>query len=203
VTKRGATRKPVYKKSYIALFVCFSTNAVHLESVSNLSAYAFLAALRQFVSRRGLPNSLYSDNGSNFVAVDSDLKEAYALLDSQPAKQKVATYLADHRVSWKRIPARAPNFGGLWETAVRSAKRLLKKATVNLTLSFEEFSTFILQVEAIMNGRPVVPLDAPTDDGSEALSPGHFLVGRALVSLPPHLTSRKPTSSIRRWNLLQ
>jgi len=91
--------KPVYEKSYIALFVCFSTHAVHLETLSNLSADAFLAGLRLFVSRRGLPKTLYSDNGSNFVAVDSNLREAYAFLDSQLAKQKEATYLADHRVS--------------------------------------------------------------------------------------------------------
>ena len=184
----------------MALFVCFSTRAIHLEAVSDLSADSLMAALRRFVFRRGLPQTIYTDNGTNFVAVDSDLKAAYALLDTPPTKQKVAVYRAEHTVTWKRIPARAPNFGGLWETAVHSDKRLLKKATYNLSLTFKEFDTVMTQVEAILNNRPVVPLETPAEDRTGPLTPGHFLIGTALCSLPNNLTSRKPT---RHWNLLQ
>ena len=65
--KKGHTRKPVHIKAYICLFVCLSTKAIHLEVISDLTTPAFLGGLRRFVSRRGCPQVIHSDNGSNFV----------------------------------------------------------------------------------------------------------------------------------------
>ncbi len=53
--KWGYTRKPVYIDSYICVFICMATKAVHIEMVLNLSTADFLATLRRFISRRGLP----------------------------------------------------------------------------------------------------------------------------------------------------
>ncbi|KAG5884223.1 hypothetical protein JTB14_011712 [Gonioctena quinquepunctata] len=61
-------------KAYISLFICFVTKAVHFELVTDLSKDAFLLALKRFVSRRGLPTLINSDNGTNFVAANNDLK---------------------------------------------------------------------------------------------------------------------------------
>ena len=108
-----------------------------------------------------------------------------------------------HRIQWKRIPARSPNFGGIRETGVRLAKRHLKKMTNNLTFTYEECNTILAQVEAVLNSRPIAPLVAISEEGLEALTPGHFLVGRALQSLPTHMASSNRVSSIKRWNLLQ
>lgn len=57
-------------KGYICLFVCFTTKAIHLEPVSDLSTPAFMAALSRFIARRGCPLNMYSDNGKNFVGAD-------------------------------------------------------------------------------------------------------------------------------------
>ncbi len=54
----GHTRKPVLVKAYLALFVCLATKAVHLEIVSDLTTEAFLASLKRFISRRGLPTEI-------------------------------------------------------------------------------------------------------------------------------------------------
>ncbi|XP_017490770.1 PREDICTED: uncharacterized protein LOC108378971 isoform X1 [Rhagoletis zephyria] len=61
-------------KGYVCLFVCFSTKAIHLEATSDLSTQSFLAAFSRFVSRRGCPKNVYSDNGTNFVGASRALK---------------------------------------------------------------------------------------------------------------------------------
>ena len=70
--KVGAIRKPTYCKAYAAIFVCLSTESCHIELVSDLSAEAFLAALRRFVSRRGKPSQIWSDNASCFHRANKD-----------------------------------------------------------------------------------------------------------------------------------
>ncbi|KAL6418611.1 hypothetical protein ACFW04_011957 [Cataglyphis niger] len=82
-------------KAYIAVFVCFSTKAVHLEVVSDYSADAFLAALRRFTARRGLCRSLQSDCGTNFVGADAQLRAFFTA--SNPAQRRIADQLANDR----------------------------------------------------------------------------------------------------------
>ena len=132
-----------------------------------MSAEALLPALRQFLSRRGLPRVIQTDNGTNFVSIDSNLKALYQTLDKQGSQQQISSYLSSHRIQWKRIPARFPNFGGIWETGVRSAKRLLKKMTNNLTFTYEEFNTILTQVEAVLNSRPIAPLETISEESLE------------------------------------
>ena len=61
------------QKAYILIFVCFSTKAIHIGLVSALTTSAYIAGLKRFVSRRGLPCTIYSDNGTNFIAACNDL----------------------------------------------------------------------------------------------------------------------------------
>ncbi len=80
--KAGHTRRPVKLKSYICIFVCFAVKAVHIEAVSDLTTEAFLAALKRFVSRRGVPEEIHSDNGTNFQGASRELQDLYQLLSS-------------------------------------------------------------------------------------------------------------------------
>ncbi|XP_011699154.1 PREDICTED: uncharacterized protein LOC105456646 [Wasmannia auropunctata] len=57
-TSKGRGHKA--HKGFLAIFVCLSTRAVHLEVVSDYTTEAFLAAFQRFVSRRGLCITLYS-----------------------------------------------------------------------------------------------------------------------------------------------
>jgi len=60
------------KKAWIAIFVCFSTKAIHLELTDDLSSMSFMATLRCFMSRRGKCAKLYSDNGINFIGAQKE-----------------------------------------------------------------------------------------------------------------------------------
>ncbi|KAL0902136.1 hypothetical protein ABMA27_000080 [Loxostege sticticalis] len=74
-------------KSYLAIFICSSIKACHLELVTALSSEAYLAALNRFISRRGKPQSITSDNGTNFVGTFNELSGflVQSDLESQPS----------------------------------------------------------------------------------------------------------------------
>ncbi|XP_077280835.1 uncharacterized protein LOC143907757 [Temnothorax americanus] len=124
-TRTASGRGHQSKKSYVALFVCLTTKAVHLELVSDYSSFAFLAAYQRFVSRRGLPHSMYSDNGTTFQGADRELSAAYAKAIRDP---NVINLLATDQTAWHFVPPAAPHFGGLWEAAVKSMKHHLKRS---------------------------------------------------------------------------
>jgi hypothetical protein len=73
--KQGGKRSKTLVKCCVALFVCLSTKAIHLELVSELCIEVYIASLLRFMSRRGLYNNIYSANGSNFFGAGKELKK--------------------------------------------------------------------------------------------------------------------------------
>jgi hypothetical protein len=69
-------------KAYICIFVCMAIKAVHIELVCDLTTDSFLNALKRFITRRGLCCNIYSDNATNFVGANKQLKEFYQFLTS-------------------------------------------------------------------------------------------------------------------------
>ncbi|XP_075163365.1 uncharacterized protein LOC142235999 [Haematobia irritans] len=187
-------------KMFIAVFVCFTSKAVHLELVSNLTSECFLLCFKRFVSRRGLPSKVLCDNGTNFVGADRKLKELYRKLTNG----ELVSQAAKMEVEFSFIPPRAPHFGGLWEAAVKSAKYLLIRAIGSALLSVEEFQTVLVEVEAVLNSRPITPLSTDPNDGA-VLTPAHLLIGGDLLSLPQEFVEDVPDcklGSLRRWQQL-
>ncbi|GFU21746.1 integrase catalytic domain-containing protein [Trichonephila clavipes] len=74
---------------------------------------------------------------------------------------------------------RSPNFGGLWETAIKSFKYYLKRVMRGINLTYEEFLTVIVQIEGMLNSRLLCPLSA-NENAFEVLTPAHFLINRSL-----------------------
>ncbi|XP_015120060.1 uncharacterized protein LOC107043207 [Diachasma alloeum] len=149
-------------KGYVAVFVCFSTKAVHLELVTELATEAFLAALSRFTARCGLCSQLFSDNGTNFVGASREFEEVYEFLSR--AEPEISTALSQRRIEWNFIPPHSPPFGGLWEAAVKVMKWHLHTVTQGRVLTFEEYSTLLTEIEAILNSKPLTPL---TNDPSD------------------------------------
>jgi len=188
-------RKTREYKVYISVFVCMTVKAVHLEIVSDLSTPAFLAALDRFVARRGLPSDIYSDCGTNFVGASKQLRKFFA-------DAKVQDHLSSHfPCSWHFNPPSAPHFGGLWEAAVKSMKKLLIRVVGVHTLTYEELVTVVCRIESVLNSRPLTPL-SPDPGDLESLTPGHFLIGQPLLCVPEPNVSDNSSSLTSRWKLL-
>ena len=202
LVKRGNPRKPTLVKTYVCLFLCFSTKATHLELVSDLTTDAFLAALTQFVARRGVPETILSDNGTNFVGAKNELSDLFSMIQEQQTQDAVHHFSAIRSIRWKFSPSQSPHFGGMWEAGVKSMKLLLRKYVGYHHLSFEELSTVLTEVEATLNSRPLMPVHSTTPDGSEILTAGHFLIGRPLLSLPTKVYLGNKICNLRRWNLV-
>ncbi|XP_071052597.1 uncharacterized protein [Onthophagus taurus] len=178
-------------KSYLCIFVCAVTKAVHLELVTDLSSDAFLAALRRFVARRGRCIRIFSDRGTNFVGAYNQMLQI-----AQQAGGRLG-------IEWLFNPPAAPNFNGLTEAGVKSVKTHLKRVVGNQILTFEEFYTVLTQIESVLNSRPLCPLSSDPND-CQALTPGHFLVLTPLnTEIPCKDFQDTPSNRLSRWELLQ
>ncbi|XP_071052908.1 uncharacterized protein [Onthophagus taurus] len=178
-------------KSYISVFVCTSTKAIHLELVSDLSTEAFIAALRRFTSRRGQCTLILSDQGTNFVGTYNRLQEM----------AKISGQRLEH--TWQFHPPGAPHFNGLAEAGVKSVKSHLIRVIEDQKLTLEEIYTVLTQIEAILNSRPLSAITKDPND-LQPLTPAHFLL------LEPQNTSvldldctQLPLNRLDRWKLLQ
>nr|XP_042896709.1 uncharacterized protein LOC122269122 [Parasteatoda tepidariorum] len=198
LTKPNLKRSKVVIKSYIAIFICFSTKATHFEVVSDLTTDAFLACLRRFISRRSKPSIIWSDNASNFKGARNVLNSMLELCQSNSVKK----FSAEEGIQWHFTPPASPNFGGLWEANIKSMKRILLKVTKSNLLNFEELTTLVVQIESILNSRPLSPMSSDPND-LQPLTPGHFLVGAPIMSFPEHHTAPDSFSLSSRWSLIQ
>ncbi|GBP93309.1 hypothetical protein EVAR_66542_1 [Eumeta japonica] len=109
------------------------------------------------------------------------------------SRHSVLEFSANEVIKFNFKPACAPHFGGIWEAGIKSAKFHLKRIDGNFSLTFEELATLFTQIEAILNSRPSSPLSSEPTDLSP-LTPGHFLLGRSLISVPSlSVTSSRTT----------
>ena len=195
ITKPDLPRTQKRNKSYVAVFVCMATKAIHLEAVSSLSTDAFLAAFKRFTARRGTPSTVHSDNATNFVGADHALQDFLASLSTE-----LPAHLVPQKITWKFIPPRAPNFGGLWEAGVKSVKYHLHRAASSAVFTFEELTTILQAIEACLNSRPLCPLSDDPEDLAP-LTPGHFLIGTSLKAPPQLNLEQEKLNHLDRWQL--
>ncbi|GFW80640.1 integrase catalytic domain-containing protein [Trichonephila clavipes] len=189
-------RNEILHKIYICVFVCFVSKAIHIEIVSDLTSDSFIATLKRFFSRRGKCAKLYSDNGKPFVDFNKELKRFVKLIED--SDDNLSGFLSAEGIEWKFIPPRAPSFGGLWEASVKSIKYHLKRVVSGSNLTYEEFLTVCIQIEGILNSRPLCPLSSNSDD-LNALTPAHFLIERSMTSVvEPNLIELKE-NALKKW----
>ena len=146
------------KKVWICLYTCCVVRAIHLDLVPDQTTPAFLRSFRHFVARRGVPRQVVSDNGKTFKAAAKALRD----------------------VKWVFNVPKAPWWGGVYERLVRCVKRCLRKMVGQAKLSADELLTVLLEVEMVLNSRPLTVVSA--EDVEEPLTPSHLIVGRRIMS---------------------
>lgn len=175
-------------KMYALVFVCFSTKACHFEVCNDLKTETFLQALKRFIARRGTPSKIFSDNGTTFSAASKVVKQDLSSIKKNISSFESVKYYSENGIEWSFIPPYAPNQGGLWEAAVKSAKFHLKRVIGGQILTILEFQTLLCQIEAILNSRPLTT-DTSSSEELEYLTPGHFLIIQPLVDTSVALES--------------
>ncbi|XP_062541250.1 uncharacterized protein LOC134209275 [Armigeres subalbatus] len=159
------------------------TKAIHLKCVKDLTSEAFLAAFKRFIARRGKPILVMCDNATNFVGARRELSELHRVFRNQQFLQSVVDDAEQNEVEFRFIPPRSPNFGGLWEAAVKFFKAHFKRTVGTRILQHDEIQTAVIQIEAILNSRPLTPISSDPMD-FEALTPGDFLIQRPFTAVP-------------------
>ncbi|XP_076660267.1 uncharacterized protein LOC143363587 [Halictus rubicundus] len=155
-----------------------------------------------FLIRRGRASDIYSDNATNFVGANKEIRELYSFLSDKTNNQAIVESLANQSITWHFIPPRSPHFGGIWEAAVKSLKHHLVRVMGEALLSFEGLLTLTAQIEAVLNSRPLTPISSDPNDLT-AITPGHFLIGESLINMPDHDYAQVPDGRLSSWQDIQ
>lgn len=185
-------------KRYGVLFTCLTSRAVHIEVAHSLDTSSCINALRRFLSRRGQVSVLRSDNGTNFVGAERELKESLKDLD-QP---KIQESMLRRGVKWIFNTPAASHHGGVWERQIRTVRKVLSSLLKQQLLDDEGLQTLLCEVESIINDRPITTTSNDPND-LEALTPNHLLVMRTQPNIPPGVFSKDDLYARRRWRQIQ
>ena len=181
IVKRGRSEV----KRYGVIFTCMSSRGAHLEISHSLETDACINAIRRFMARRGPVKSITSDNGTNLVGAEKELREMLSWMD----QSKVSNFLGNNGIEWHFNPPTASHFGGKWETMIRTTRNVLYSLLKEQgsMLDDEMLSTVFCEAENILNNRqltttsndpndmlPLTP-NMLTDPGGKPLeAPGQF-----------------------------
>ncbi|PIC27717.1 hypothetical protein B9Z55_019889 [Caenorhabditis nigoni] len=168
-------------KVWVLLITCLVTRAVHLEIVTNNQTSGFINALRRFIGRRGTPESILSDNATQFKLGYSIINADLKTLVNKSAT--LTSFMAQHEIKIKHITPLSPWQGGIYERLVALVKNMINKVLGHTTLPFLELETLLIEVEGILNSRPITPNKKDASD-CPALRPIDFLYPNAMLALP-------------------
>lgn len=185
-------------KRYGVIFTCMASRAIHIEVAYSLDTSSCVNAVRRFICRRGQVVHLRSDNGTNFIGAERELREALSCLDHS----KIQRALLSEGLKWSFNTPAGSHHGGVWERLIRLVKKVLYSVLREQQMDDESLHTIMCEIEAILNDRPITRVsDDPND--LEALTPNHLLLLKRKPSLPPGIFKEEDLYARKRWRQVQ
>ena len=166
-------------KHYGVVFTCLNTRAIHCELAVDTSAMELMQVLRRFFSYRGYPKVILSDNGTQMVGAENELR---LMIKGWNVKQ-VKEFCADRSIKWQFTTPLAPHQNAATEAMVKTIKVALTKAVGDAVLAPFELHTCLVEIANLVNQRPIGRIPTDPDDGSY-LCPNDILLGRATSTVP-------------------
>ena len=167
------------EKRWGFLFTCLNTRAVHFEVVPSMDTSNCVMGIERFVSRRGFPSVIWSNNGTNFVATEKKLLQKVPNWN----QQAITESMVKKGIHWTFHRPRAPHHGDAWERLVGCFKNTFYAILGNRLLTDEILTTVFCLLGQSLNAHPLVPASADATD-IDALTPNHFLLETISSSLP-------------------
>jgi hypothetical protein len=178
VQGRGKKRK----QYFVLVFTCLQVRAVHFEPTENQTTDSVINALTRFISIRGRPSIIVSDNQTSFKSASKELKDFYQFVtDNQKEIENSINHRNEKPIEWTFIPPRAPHFGGAWEIMVKAMKRALHAISKDQPMLEDDFRTFLCRAMDMINYRPLVKHYSSESD--VILTPNDFLMGRCQTGI--------------------
>ncbi|XP_028413531.1 uncharacterized protein LOC114536368 [Dendronephthya gigantea] len=163
------TAKNRERKSYLLLYTCSLSRAVHLELLPDLTTTEFIHSLKKFIARRGRPRKIYSDNGRTFVSAATWLRKVMK-------EERFHNWLAEQRIEWQFNLSRAPWWGGQFERMIGLVKQALYKTIGKACLQYKELQEVLLDIELVLNNRPLGYVE--DDEQMPILTPNNLMFGQ-------------------------
>nr|XP_054607751.1 uncharacterized protein LOC129167238 [Nothobranchius furzeri] len=185
-------------KRYGVIFTCMASRAIHLEVAHSLTTDSCINAIRRFICRRGPVSQMRSDNGTNFIGAERELREALASVE----QNKIHPFLLTKEIDWTFNPPAASHHGGVWERLIRMVRKVLFSVLQQQSLDDENLQTFLCEVEAILNDRPITKVSDEAND-LEALTPNHILLLKGSPILAPGVFEERDCYIRKRWKQVQ
>ena len=175
-------------KVWICLFTCLVTRAIHLELVCDMSTDEFLMCFKRFISIRGTPSEIISDNAMQFRTASDILGRVWGQIHKE---EEIASYISNKGIKWKFNVELAPWMGGFYERLIALVKRSMKKTIGRRLFTLIQMQTLIKEIESVINTRPLVYVGDDINS-SIPLSPAHFLTLNPTLGIPVMDISNDP-----------
>ncbi|XP_033731561.1 uncharacterized protein LOC117321171 [Pecten maximus] len=170
-------------KRWVVMFTCMTTRATHIEVIEDMSASCFINALTRLIALRGPIKPLWSDRGTNFIGAASLIKAHVIHVEDSV----FGSHLKCRGIVWRFNSPHSSHMSGIWERPIGIARRILKGILVNRNfkqLTHEVLCTFMHEVAAVMNSRPLVAVENDPQDPL-VLSPGILVTQKQGDPLEP------------------
>lgn len=185
---KDAVRRRVRGKCFGVIFTCLVSRAVHLDITENYSTEAFLGSLRRFVSIRGYPQTIHSDNGTQLVAANKELREIAKSLDLDA----ISRFGNNDGIKWSfNKSSDAPWLNGACESLIRLVKNGISRSIGDSVLTFSELQTVVYEVANLLNSRPIGIKPGYDLELGVYLCPNDLLLGHNNMEVPHGIFSNE------------